>query len=142
MSQCQCMMGPGGACLRTCSRPSYKLNLHGEAFRLVCSLLLLQFVSSGMRFTSLRVLLPLGFLATLDIVHAAHLELRGKTGVPRSELQRRTSISGLQSSLQDDNNVQYMTNITLNGETFNVLIDTGRKVCISRRDCGTYPDNT
>lgn len=74
-----------------------------------------------------QVLFPLGFLATVDIVNGVHLELRGKTGVSRSELQRRTSLSG-QVSLQDNQNLQYMTNITLNGQTFDVLIDTGRKV--------------
>ncbi|KAG1780516.1 aspartic peptidase domain-containing protein [Suillus placidus] len=67
----------------------------------------------------------LGFLATLTIVDGVHLELHGKTGISRSRLQRRTSISGLQSTLEDDQNIEYMTNITLNGQPFGVLIDTG-----------------
>lgn len=102
--------------------PSYKLNACTEPSHLqvVWSLLL---PSSGMRFCSL--LFPLGFLA---IVNGVHLELRGKTGISRSNFQRRTSLSGLQTSLQDDQNIQYMTNITLNGKSFGVLIDTGRKV--------------
>ncbi|KAG2151454.1 aspartic peptidase domain-containing protein [Suillus clintonianus] len=68
---------------------------------------------------------PLGFLATLDVVHGVHLELRGKTGVSRSKFQKRTSLTGLQSTLEDDQNIEYMTNITLNGQPFGVLIDTG-----------------
>lgn len=71
------------------------------------------------------LLFLLGFLATLNIVNGVHLELHGKTGISRSRLQRRTSISGLQSTLEDDQNIEYMTNITLNGQPFGVLIDTG-----------------
>jgi hypothetical protein len=74
------------------------------------------------------LLFPFGFLATLSIVNGVHLELRGKTGISRTKLQRRTSISGLQSTLEDDQNIQYITNITLNGQMFSVLLDTGRKV--------------
>ncbi|OAX44350.1 acid protease [Rhizopogon vinicolor AM-OR11-026] len=74
-----------------------------------------------MRFCPL--LFPLGFLVTLDLVNGVHLELRGKTGIP--DLQRRTSLSGLQISLEDDQNIQYMSNITLNGQTFDVVVDTG-----------------
>lgn len=70
-------------------------------------------------------LFPFGFLATLNIVNGVHLELRGKTGISRSKLQRRVNISGHQSTLEDDQNVDYMTNITLNGQSFGVLIDTG-----------------
>ncbi|KAG0703759.1 aspartic peptidase domain-containing protein [Suillus ampliporus] len=62
------------------------------------------------------LLFPLGFLATLHIVNAVHLDLRGKTGISRSKLQRRTSISGLQTNVQDDQNIEYMANITLNGQ--------------------------
>lgn len=76
---------------------------------------------------SLR-LFSFGFLATLSIVNGVHLKLRGKTGVSRTKLQRRTSISGLQSTLEDDQNIRYITNITLNGQPFSVLLDTGRKV--------------
>lgn len=71
------------------------------------------------------LLFPFGFLATLSIVNGVHLELRGKTGISRTKLQRRTSISGLQSTLEDDQNIQYITNITLNGQMFSVLLDTG-----------------
>ncbi|KAG2151405.1 aspartic peptidase domain-containing protein [Suillus clintonianus] len=79
-----------------------------------------------MRFSLL--LFALGFLATLNIVNGIHLELRGKTGISRSRPWRRTSPSGLQSTLENDHNVQYLTNITLNGQPFSVSIDTGRKV--------------
>ncbi|OJA17757.1 hypothetical protein AZE42_04865 [Rhizopogon vesiculosus] len=73
-----------------------------------------------MRFCPLLFLV--GFLVRLNLVNGVHLELRGKTGI--SDLQRRTSISGLQIALQDDQNIQYMSNITLNGQTFDVLVDT------------------
>ncbi|KAG1882672.1 aspartic peptidase domain-containing protein [Suillus subluteus] len=71
------------------------------------------------------LLFPFGFLATLNIVNGVHLELCGKTGISRSKFQRRTSISGLQSTLKDDQNINYITNITLNGQLFGVLVDTG-----------------
>ncbi|KAG2125547.1 aspartic peptidase domain-containing protein [Suillus cothurnatus] len=71
------------------------------------------------------LLFSFGFLATFNIVHGVHLELRGKTGISRSKLQRRTSISGLQSTLEDDQNVHYTTNITLNGQ-FSDLFVTSR----------------
>src|SRR6267154_1801704 len=100
------------------------------------SLLLL---SSVMRLSPL--LSPLGFLATLDIVNGVHLEIRGKTGISRSKLQRRTSLSG-QTTLQDNQNLQYMTNITFKGQPFSVMIDTGRQVTHSADDFGTKNSDT
>ncbi|KAG1766173.1 aspartic peptidase domain-containing protein [Suillus occidentalis] len=70
---------------------------------------------------SLR-LFSFGFLATLSIVNGVHLELRGKTGISRPKLQRRTSISGLQSTLEDDQNIQYITNVTLNGQPSDLFV--------------------
>ncbi|KAG1855897.1 aspartic peptidase domain-containing protein [Suillus tomentosus] len=81
---------------------------------------------------SFLLLFFFGFLVTLDTAKGVHLELHGKTGISRSKLQRRTSISGLESTVEDDQNIQYMTNITLNGQLFGVLIDTGRKVNYSQ----------
>lgn len=81
---------------------------------------------------SFLLLFFFGLLVTLNTAKGVHLELHGKTGISRSKLQRRTSISGLESTVEDDQNIQYMTNITLNGQLFGVLIDTGRKVNCSQ----------
>ncbi|KAG2155770.1 aspartic peptidase domain-containing protein [Suillus bovinus] len=103
---------------KTCSQPSYnpgpgRLNISVYFFFsrvLFCVMSPLQFFS-------------LYFLAILNIANGVHLELRG--GISRSKHHRRTSITGLQSTLEDNQNIQYMTNITLNGQLFGVLVDTG-----------------
>ncbi|KIJ17962.1 eukaryotic aspartyl protease [Paxillus involutus ATCC 200175] len=70
-------------------------------------------------------LLPLSLLGAVSGSHAAHLQLSGRTESSPAELQRRGSMTGTIVQLGDSQNVQYMTNVSLNGAPFSVMIDTG-----------------
>lgn len=54
-------------------------------------------------------------------VNALHIRAVGR----RNPLRRRTSISGV-SPLVDSADIQYYTNLTMGGQQFTVMIDTGR----------------
>ncbi|KAF8133713.1 aspartic peptidase domain-containing protein [Boletus edulis] len=74
-----------------------------------------------MRFSSL---LPFCFLVLATRGNASHLQLSGRLG-SSSALQRRTSMAGTMSQLNDTQNIVYTTNVTLNGKPFSIMIDTG-----------------
>ncbi len=64
-------------------------------------------------------------LAT-NLAEAARLGLQGKRIHPiRSGINRRASLTGT-TSLNDTQDINYTTNITLGGNQFTVIIDTGR----------------
>ncbi|KAF7977727.1 hypothetical protein HWV62_2792 [Athelia sp. TMB] len=66
-------------------------------------------------------------LALQDLAGAFRLGIQG-TPAKRSSrrgLSRRASITGGQSTLTDSADIQYRTNLTLNGQSFDCLIDTG-----------------
>ncbi|KAG8214531.1 aspartic peptidase domain-containing protein [Butyriboletus roseoflavus] len=69
--------------------------------------------------------LPLGFLALAARVDATHLRLSGRLGSTSHHLERRTSMTGTVSQLSDSQNLVYLTNVTLNGAMFSIMIDTG-----------------
>ena len=60
----------------------------------------------------------------LDLADALRVGLQGKHARPQL-LTRRASLAGT-TVLNDTSNIQYSTNITLGGNQFSVLIDTGR----------------
>ncbi len=61
-----------------------------------------------------------------DLAEAVRLGLQGKHIHPiRGGLNRRTSLTGT-TSLNDTQDINYTTNITLGGNQFAVIIDTGR----------------
>ena len=62
-----------------------------------------------------------------ELVGAVRLGIRQKPG---AVLQRRAGSSLGASTLTDASNLNYYVNITLGGEQFEVLIDTGRRACI------------
>ena len=77
----------------------------------------------------------------LDDVYAVRLAVRGRLGGfgraaadadagPGAPV-RRASVVGT-PDLANEGNLQYETNITLGGRQFQVLIDTGRCVCVRR----------
>jgi predicted aspartyl protease len=77
-------------------------------------------VVSGMRVgsASARALFLACLLDAATSIEAIHLNVVG-----RHELRKRaTHVSGLSNG----QNIDYATNITLNGQAFSVLIDTGR----------------
>ncbi|KAH7914244.1 aspartic peptidase domain-containing protein [Hygrophoropsis aurantiaca] len=69
--------------------------------------------------------LPLG-LALLEGAQAIHLELRGRPG-PSRAVQRRGHITGNTqgATLGDQQDIHYVTNITMNNVPVTVAIDTG-----------------
>ena len=70
------------------------------------------------------------FLDDLPVARAARFPVRGRMGGfagHRDGLVRRASISGA-PDLSNQGNLQYQTNINVNGQRFQVLIDTGRYV--------------
>ena len=83
----------------------------------------------AMRFLAPSLLLYLSFLLDeVPIAHAIRLPLRARMGgFGNSGLARRASLTGT-PDLTNQGNMQYQTNITLNGQSFQVLIDTGRSV--------------
>lgn len=60
---------------------------------------------------------------------AAHMPLSGHT-TPRATLARRSNLSGTSGLTFNGNgiDVEYLTNITLAGKQYTVLVDTGRSV--------------
>ena len=97
-----------------------------------------------MKFLAPTLLLYLSFLLD-DIAQAGTYALRlsgkrippeerGKHGVARRAVMTATA----PSDLNNNQDLKYFTNITLNEEVFPVLIDTGRCVLsrVSRRACG------
>lgn len=65
-----------------------------------------------------------GLVLLQDFTGAARLSLEGHLR-RSSNLVRRGNIFG-SSSLNDSSDIQYIANITLNGQSFQTLIDTGR----------------
>lgn len=55
-------------------------------------------------------------------------------GVGGGLLGKRAALFG-SGGLQDDSDLKYYTNVTLNEEVFPMLIDTGRYVCDSKCCC-------
>lgn len=70
--------------------------------------------------------LPVGLLALATRADATHLQLSGRLGSTSPHLERRTSMTGTLSQLGDSQNLVYLTNVSLNGEAFSIMIDTGR----------------
>ncbi|KAI1794123.1 acid protease [Ganoderma leucocontextum] len=79
-----------------------------------------------MKFLAPSLLFYLSFLLDdLPIAQAIHLPLRARMGgFGDGGLTRRASLTGT-PDLTNQGNMQYQTNITLNGQEFQVLIDTG-----------------
>ena len=81
-------------------------------------------------------------LCLLDDVYAVRLAARGRLGgfgradaaanAGPGAIVRRASMVGT-PDLANEGNLQYETNITLGGRQFQVLIDTGRCVCVCTR---------
>ena len=82
-----------------------------------------------MKFLAPSLLLYLSLLLNdAPIAQAIRLPIQGRIGgFGSSGLARRASISGT-PDLSNQGNLQYQTNITVNGQQFQVLIDTGRCV--------------
>lgn len=79
-----------------------------------------------MKFLATSLLLYLSFL--LDDLSGAHaIRISGKRVPREGPLLRRGTMT---ADLKDDGDLKYYTNISLNGETFPVLIDTGRLVAL------------
>ena len=75
-----------------------------------------------MKFLATSTLLYLSFL--LESISGANaIRISGKQNRRGGRLQRRGAMT---ATLQDDGDLKYYTNITLNDEVFPVLIDTGR----------------
>ena len=74
----------------------------------------------------LSSLIPFVLLTLATRSDAAHLQLSGQLGPTSPNLQRRTPVTGTMSQLGDSQNMVYLANVTLNGQPFSVLIDTGR----------------
>lgn len=65
-------------------------------------------------------------LDELPVAHAVRFPLQARMGgFGVRGLERRASLEGT-PDLANQGNMQYQTNITLNGKEFHVLIDTGR----------------
>jgi hypothetical protein len=79
-----------------------------------------------MKTLATATLLCLSFLFE-NISGANAIRISGKWIPWEERMQRRSAMS---SMLQDDGDLKYYTNITLNDEVFPVLIDTGRSVSI------------
>ena len=71
-----------------------------------------------------QTLLPLTlFFVFLGFSHAYHFSIQGRQ--LRSRLGRRGNTIGT-LALSDQNDITYLTNVTLGGELFTIVIDTGR----------------
>ena len=57
--------------------------------------------------------------------HAVRFPIRGRVGGFGGPMTKRATITG-KPDLTNEGNLQYQTNITLNGQQFEVLVDTGR----------------
>ena len=74
------------------------------------------------------VTLPLLYsLLTLpvDLADAVRIGLAGHRTPSRRQFQRRATLTGT-TTLTDSSDITYTTNITLGGNQFSVIIDTGR----------------
>ncbi|KAF9220897.1 acid protease [Gyrodon lividus] len=88
------------------------------------------------------LLLPFGFLSAVTGNHTTHLQLSGRTGSSSAELHRRGSVTGTIVQLGDSQNIQYLTNVTLNGASFSIMIDTGSSdLWVSSPVPGAVPKN-
>ena len=65
----------------------------------------------------------------VDLADAVRIGITGHRTPPRHTLQRRATLTGL-TGLNDSSDITYTTNITLGGNEFSVIIDTGR--CVHR----------
>ena len=65
-------------------------------------------------------------LILADTIEAARMQLRGELNSPNKLRRRSTSSLRGQSTLTDLTDVAYFVNITLGGEEFEVVLDTGR----------------
>ena len=65
-------------------------------------------------------------LVLADMAQAARIPLRGEYNSYKKLRRRSTLQARGTSALVDSMDVSYFTNITLGGETFEVLVDTGR----------------
>lgn len=83
-----------------------------------------------MKFLATSLLLYLSFL-----LEANAIRISGRQIPWEERLQKRGSMSG---SLTDDGDLKYYTNITLNGEVFPVLLDTGRYVAFYSTDTQSF----
>ncbi|EJF65327.1 acid protease [Dichomitus squalens LYAD-421 SS1] len=79
-----------------------------------------------MKFLTPSLLLYLSFLLNdVPKTQAIHLPIQGRIGgFGHGGLARRASVTGT-PDLSNQGNLQYQTNITVNGQQFQVLIDTG-----------------
>ena len=79
-----------------------------------------------MKFLSSSLLLYLScLLDELPIAQAVRFPLQARMGGFGAGLRKRASLEGT-PDLSNQGNMQYQTNVTLNGKEFHVLIDTGR----------------
>lgn len=83
-----------------------------------------------MKFLASSLLLYLSLLlddltvSAIRIPFTGHRVPHGRTWTGLERLGRRASMTG--STLSDSSDIEYYTNITLGGQSFKVLIDTGR----------------
>ncbi|KIJ62531.1 hypothetical protein HYDPIDRAFT_93865 [Hydnomerulius pinastri MD-312] len=87
-------------------------------------------------------LLPFSLLAAVSGGHATHLQLSGRAGPSSAGLQRRSAMTGTIAQLGDSQNIEYLTNVTLNGTPFSIMIDTGSSdLWVSSPVPGAVPQN-
>jgi len=77
-----------------------------------------------MKFLATPLLLYLSFLLNELSIHANAIKISGVRTMRDGSLTRRASLSGA-GDLQNQSDLKYFTNISLNDESFPVLIDTG-----------------
>ena len=80
-------------------------------------------------FSSFHLMRYLPFLPLVLAVpgYAFHSKLSGRLDTQSTDgLQRRTPLSGTMAQLGDSQNLVYLTNVSLNGAPFSIMIDTGR----------------
>ena len=83
---------------------------------------------SSMQPGALPLLLSLLALPA-DLADAVRIGISGQRRTPAAHgLHRRATLNGT-TGLNDGSGVTYTTNITLGGNEFSVIIDTGRCVC-------------
>jgi hypothetical protein len=74
----------------------------------------------------LPLVVACSLLALTPVVTAGHLKIRGKRrGLQEHALLRRSNIAGSTTVLNNTADIAYYTNLTLGGQTFSALIDTG-----------------
>ncbi|KAH7885425.1 aspartic peptidase domain-containing protein [Phlebopus sp. FC_14] len=72
-----------------------------------------------------QVLFPLCVLGVVGSCYATHIQLQGRTGSSSANVQRRSAMTGTIAQLGDSQNIPYTTNVTMNGASLSILIDTG-----------------